>query len=511
MPHAAGYLVGLFGVVAGVLFGWLGRQRQAAKATELRTRAEELRWQQSELERNRAEALLQAREAAESQRQATDEELRSRRAELERFETRLSQKDTALEQRQVGLERRDSELGEREREVSQRAAALELAEREQAAELERIAQLNSTEARELVLKRATEAAAAETERLGRQLEDEARRTAARKAQRIVSLAIERCAVDCVTESCVSVVPLDGDELKGRIIGREGRNIRCFEQETGVDLVIDDTPAAVVISAFDPVRREIARMALEALIADGRIHPGRIEEVVARCRAQLEEMLLETGEQAATEAGVAGLSTPLLTLLGKLRFRTSYGQNVLKHSIEVSHLASLMAAELGADIRIARRAGLLHDLGKAVDSEVVGPHALVGRDTARVQGESDAVCHAIEAHHGEVEPTTDEAILVATADAMSAARPGARRDSLESYVQRLERLEEVAGAFDGVDRVYAIQAGREIRILVKPEELDDDGAKALARSIADRIESDLAYPGQIKVTVIREHRAVEYAN
>lgn len=501
-------LTGVIALVVGLACGmWLGR----------RGKDERLRLERADLERERAQLRLESREEFEQLRRAFEQESRDRRAELQRFEDRHEQKEqslqtrlTDLDRREQGVNERDRDLSSREQELARRQLALDELEQQRQQELARLAGLTRDEARDELRRKVAEDARQEAAALSRQIEEEARREANRRARQIVALAMERCAVEQVSEATVAVVPLAGDEIKGRIIGREGRNIRCFEQLTGVDLVIDDTPEAVVISAFDPIRREVARRALESLVADGRIHPSRIEEVVERCRRELDQTILEAGEEALLEVGVSGVAEPLVELLGKLRYRTSYGQNVLRHSIEVAQLAATMAAELGSDEVTARRAGLLHDIGKAMESDLDAPHAIGGMEFARRQGESEPVAHAIGAHHQEIEPESVEAVLVLIADALSAARPGARREPLEAYIERLERLEQIANGFDGVQNAYAIQAGREVRVIVRPEALDDAAATALARAVADRIQTDLAYPGQIKVTVIREQRAVEFA-
>jgi len=503
------YLTVLAFLTAAVAVCWAWYQKKIC-ARHWTAEEERLRLERAEIEKQRAEALLRAKEEAEALRKEVERENKERRQELQRAERRLAQKDETLERRLAGLEKRERKLNQRERELEEAWKQVEVLREEHRAELERLSGITADQAKELLLRQVEHEIRQEAAQLIKQIEEETQEEADRQARKIIALAIERCAVDHVAETTVSVVPLASDEIKGRIIGREGRNIRAFENATGVDLIIDDTPEAVVISAFDPIRREVARLALERLIADGRIHPGRIEDVVNRCRQEIEQRIREAGEHAAFETGVNGLAPPLIRLLGKLQFRTSYSQNVLHHSVEVAHLAGIMAAELDVNVAVAKRAGLLHDIGKAVDFEVDGPHALIGVDIARHHRESPEVVHAIGAHHGDIEPETVEAILVMSADAISASRPGARRDTLESYIQRLERLEEIADSFDGVLKSYAIQAGREVRVMVKPEQVDDDQAVQLAREIARKIETDLSYPGQIKVTVIRERRAVEYA-
>jgi len=456
------------------------------------------------------EKMLEAKEESHKLRAEIEQELRERRAELQEQERRLAQKEAALDRRSENMDRKENLLEKERKELAESRDEVERLLAEQQAELQRIAELSMEEAREMIVRQVEESVRHETALMIKDMEAKAKEQADKRSQEVLSLAIQRCAADHVAEATVSVVNLPNDEMKGRIIGREGRNIRTLETLTGIDLIIDDTPEAVILSGFDPIRREIARIALEKLVADGRIHPARIEEMVEKAQREVEAVIREEGEQATFDANVHGLHPELIKLLGRLRFRTSYGQNVLKHSVEVAHLAAMMAAELGADEKLARRAGLLHDIGKAVDHEVEGTHVQIGVELLRRYKESPEVIHAMECHHGDCEAQSVEAVLVAAADSVSAARPGARRETLESYIKRLERLEAIADSFEGVEKAYAIQAGREIRIMVKPERVDDAESVWMAREIAKRIESELEYPGQIKVTVIRETRATEYA-
>jgi ribonucrease Y len=437
-------------------------------------------------------------------------ELTRRAAELERSAARTHALESALDRRVADLDRREAELERRDQHVRAHATEIEQLRLEREQALERVAGLSAGQAKQALLKDVEDGARHDAARVLRQVEEEAKRDAERRVRSILSVAMQRLAASHAAETTVSVVQLPSDDMKGRIIGREGRNIRALENLTGVDFIIDDTPNAVVLSAFDGVRREIARMTLEKLLQDGRIHPARIEETYYQAKSELESHMVEAGEEAVFEAGVQGLDPELVKVLGRLKFRTSYGQNVLAHSVECAHLAALMASELGASTKTARRAALLHDIGKAVSHEVEGPHALVGGDLARRHGEAEAVAHAMEAHHNEVEPQTVEAVIVQAADALSGARPGARGESLEQYVKRLRDLEKLATRHDGVDKVYAMQAGREIRVIVEPGTITDDKAIALSHKIAREIEQELEYPGQIKVTVIRESRAVDYA-
>jgi ribonuclease Y len=439
-----------------------------------------------------------------------EEELIERRAEITRIEERVIAKEEAIDVKLAELSKRDRILQDRERELDHQGEMLDERKREHIRELERVASLSAAQAKQILLKEVEDMARHDAARVVRQVEEEAKRDADRRVRNILSVCMGRLAAGHAAETTVSVVQLPSDDMKGRIIGREGRNIRALEGLTGIDFIVDDTPHAVVLSGFDGVRREIARMTLERLLADGRIHPARIEETYYQAKSELEDHIVEMGEQAVLEAKVEALDPELVKLLGRLRFRTSYGQNVLAHVMEVSNLSAMMAAELGASVKTARRAALLHDIGKAVSHEIEGPHALVGGDLARKHSESEAVAHAMEAHHNEVEPQTVEAVIVQAADALSGARPGARGESLEHYVKRLRDLEAIAERHDGVEKVYAMQAGREIRVMVEPGALDDDAAALLSHEIAREIEKELEYPGQIKVTVVRESRTIDYA-
>ncbi|MCL4465000.1 MAG: ribonuclease Y [Chloroflexi bacterium] len=495
--------------VIAFVFGFYFRQialRDQAKAAE-----ENAARLVADATAKQKELLLEAKDEALRLRNAVEAELRERRADLQRQERRLQQREENLDRKVESTERRERAIQQREKDIEAIRSEAEGLKKLQRLELERISGLTQAEARETLLLDIEEEVKQDAQRRVREIEHEAKAEADRRARSIVALAIQRCAADQVAETTVSVVPLPSDEMKGRIIGREGRNIRALESATGVDLIIDDTPDAVTLSGFDPVRREVARVALNKLILDGRIHPARIEEVVQKARQEVDGIIREEGEQASFTANVHGLHPELIRLLGRLKFRTSYGQNVLLHSIEVALLASTMAAELDADVLTTRTAGLLHDIGKAVDHEVEGPHALIGADLVKRFGRSTKVVHAVAAHHAdEEEPQTMEAILVQAADAISGARPGARRETVQNYIKRLEALENIANSFAGVEKSFAIQAGREVRIIVKPEEVDDLFAVRLARDIVKKIEDTLEYPGQIKVTVVRETRAVDYA-
>lgn len=509
MDWAVTALVSL--AVAAVAFALGYFFKQIALRDQVKAAAENAALIIADAKTKQKELLLEAKDEALRLRNTVEAELRERRSDLQRQERRLQQREEHLDRKLEATERREQIVQQKEKEIEALRAEAEELKRQQRAELERVSGLSREEAKQALLLSMEEEIRADANRRVREIETQTKEEADRRARAIIAQAIQRCAADQVAETTVSVVPLPNDEMKGRIIGREGRNIRALESATGVDLIIDDTPDAVTLSGFDPVRREVARMALNKLILDGRIHPARIEEVVQKARLEVDAIIREEGEQAAFKANVHGLHPELIRLLGRLKYRTSYGQNVLLHSIEVALLAGTMAAEIGADVNVARTAGLLHDLGKAVDHDVEGPHALIGADLAKRFGKSPRIVHAIAAHHADQEePLTIEAILVQAADAISGARPGARRETVESYIKRLESLENIANSFSGVEKSFAIQAGREVRIIVKPEEVDDLSAVRLARDIVKKIEEVLEYPGQIKVTVVRETRAVDYA-
>ena len=461
-------------------------------------------------EAKKKEALLEAKEENLKAKNELDKEIKERRAEVQRYEKRVLNKEEAVERKSESLEKKENGLKNKEEKLAEAQTKVDELSEKRVQELERISGLTSEQAKEYLLKTVEEEVKIETAKLVKELESQAKEEADKKAKEIVVNAIQKCATDHVSETTISVVSLPNDEMKGRIIGREGRNIRTLESLTGVDLIIDDTPEAVVLSGFDPIRREIARIALEKLIVDGRIQPTRIEEMVNKARKEVETMIREEGEAATLEVGVHGIHPELVKLLGKMKFRTSYGQNALKHSIEVAHLSGLLAAEMGLDVRIAKRAGLLHDIGKAVDHEMEGTHIQLGVDLCRKYKESAVVINAVEAHHGDVEPENLIACIVQAADAISAARPGARRETLETYTNRLKQLEDITNSFEGVDKSFAIQAGREIRVMVIPEKVTDADIVLMARDISKQIEAELEYPGQIKVNVVRESRAIDYA-
>ena len=461
-------------------------------------------------ESRKKEMLLEAKDEIHKSRTEHEKEVKERRAELTKQERRLQQKEETLDKKTDAFERKEEELAKKMEALAQTQAEAEQAKAAQMKALEAISGLTQEQAKQHLLKSVEDEVRHETALKIKEIEQQLKDEADEKAREILSIAIQRCAADHAAETTVSVVTLPNDEMKGRIIGREGRNIRTLETITGVDLIIDDTPEAITVSSFDPVRREVARLALEKLIADGRIHPTRIEDMVEKARKEVDRTIREEGERACYETGVHNLNPELVKILGRQKYRTSYGQNVLNHSVEVSHIAGLMAAELGVDVALAKRAGLLHDLGKSIDHEVEGSHVQLGADMARKYKENPVVVNAIEAHHGDVEPKTVIAVLVQAADAVSAARPGARRENVENYIRRLQKLEELTGSYPGVEKAFAIQAGREVRIMVKPEQVTEDNMILLARDIAKKIESELEYPGQIKVNVIRETKAVEYA-
>jgi ribonuclease Y len=493
-------IVGVVAVLIGLAGGFLGRKYLAeARISTAEAQAKKMVSDaKREVDNLKREAQVEAKDEVLSMKAEADREVKSRRSDLQRQERRLGQREEMLESKEAEAEKRDKRIASWEEHLKSQESKLMKAAAEQKKLLEKVARMTTQEAKEYLLENIQEEVKREREE------------AEKRARKIISIAIQRCASEHVAETTVSVVPLPTDEMKGRIIGREGRNIRTFENLTGINLIIDDTPEAVILSSFDPVRREIARLTLEKLISDGRIQPARIEEMYEKAKAEVENEIREAGEEAAFDVGIHNLNKELVRALGRLKFRTSYGQNVLMHSLEVAHLSGIMAAELGLEPKLPKRAGLLHDIGKAIDHEVEGSHALIGAELTKRLGESNTITHAVEAHHGEVEVKTIEGVLVQAADAISAARPGARRETLESYIKRLEKLETLADSFAGVEKAYAMQAGREIRIVVQSDTVDDLQSVTLARDIAKEVEDQLDYPGQIKITVIRETRVVEYA-
>lgn len=508
----AAIIAAVVGLAIGIGAGYFVRKNiSEAKIGEADSLAKNIIDQANkDAETMKKEKLLEAKEEIHKFRSDAEKENRERRSELQKYERRVIQKEESLDRKQQSIESKESNLNQKLRAVDEKQKEVEAIKVKQLEKLEDISGITSEKAKDIILSNAEKEVRHEMSIMIKEIETQAKEDAEKKSREIIGYAIQKCAADHVAETTVTVVNLPNDEMKGRIIGREGRNIRTLETLTGIDLIIDDTPEAVILSGFYPIRREIARIALEKLISDGRIHPARIEEMVEKAKKEVENIIKEYGEQAIFETGVHSLHPELVKLLGRLNYRTSYGQNVLKHSIEVAHIAGIMAAEIGADIKLAKRAGLLHDIGKAVDHEMEGTHVEIGMDLLRRYKESKDVIHAMSTHHGDYEPQTVEAVLVTAADAISAARPGARRETLEAYIKRLEKLEEIANSYDGVDKSYAIQAGREIRIMVKPEKINDEEIHLLARDITKKIEDELEYPGQIKVSIIRETRAVEYA-
>ena len=508
----AAIIAAVVGLAIGIGAGYFVRKNiSEAKIGEADSLAKNIIDQANkDAETMKKEKLLEAKEEIHKFRSDAEKENRERRSELQKYERRVIQKEESLDRKQQSIESKESNLNQKLSAVDEKQKEVEAIKVKQLEKLEDISGITSEKAKDIILSNAEKEVRHEMSIMIKEIETQAKEDAEKKSREIIGYAIQKCAADHVAETTVTVVNLPNDEMKGRIIGREGRNIRTLETLTGIDLIIDDTPEAVILSGFDPIRREIARIALEKLISDGRIHPARIEEMVEKAKKEVENIIKEYGEQAIFETGVHSLHPELVKLLGRLNYRTSYGQNVLKHSIEVAHIAGIMAAEIGADIKLAKRAGLLHDIGKAVDHEMEGTHVEIGMDLLRRYKESKDVIHAMSTHHGDYEPQTVEAVLVTAADAISAARPGARRETLEAYIKRLEKLEEIANSYDGVDKSYAIQAGREIRIMVKPEKINDEEIHLLARDITKKIEDELEYPGQIKVSIIRETRAVEYA-
>ncbi len=501
-------VVALAALIVGVVIGYFARRLLAGNAVRhAEAYADRLT---AEARAKQKEIVLEGKDEALKLQRAAEEDARAKRTDLQRQERLLLDRSESLDRKVESVERRESAFEEKQRELEAERIKLAELRQQQLGELERVSGLSVIEAQHSLIQQIVDEAQAEAAHRVREIERHASEEGEERARRVLTTVMQRIAADHTSEATISVVHLPSEEMKGRIIGREGRNIRALEQATGVDLIIDDTPEAVVLSGFDPVRREVARMALTKLISDGRIHPGRIEETVAKCRSEIEVVMRQAGEQAAYEAGVPGLHPELVKLLGRLKYRTSYGQNVLDHCVETARLAGVLAAEIGANVNESKKGGLLHDIGKAVDHEVEGPHAIIGGDIARRYGVNAVVCNAIAAHHQEVEQETTEATVVQIADAISASRPGARGESLDNYVKRLDDLQQIAMSFPGVERCFAIQAGREVRILVRPEDIDDLASSRLARDVVKKIEEQLQYPGQIKVTVIRETRAVDYA-
>ena len=506
------------GLVAGLVFALISQTKIKNKTIEIEhAKAKAIDGAQREAESLKKEAHVEAKDILYQAKAEAEKEVRERRSELNHLDKRLRQKEESFDKKFEQIERREQELNRREKEYTSKERAIQEKDntfnkliKEQTETLQKISGLSSEEAKQELLRKIEEESRFEGAKLAKKIEDEARETAEKKAKEVIGFSIQRYASDYVTDATVSSVNLPNDEMKGRIIGREGRNIRALEAATGVDLIVDDTPETVTLSAFDPVRREIARLSLERLITDGRIHPTRIEEIVEKVKKEVETYIREEGEKAVFDFGLSGIHPELVKLIGRLKYRTSYGQNVLQHSREVAYLAGMMAGELRVDVKLAKRAGILHDIGKAIDHEVEGSHQEIGANMAKKLGENNKVTNAIMVHHGEGDPITVEAALVAASDALSAARPGVRKESIENYLKRLEKLEQMALSYKGVEKCYAIQAGREIRIIVKPEDVTDEISSMISRELAKKIESEMTYPGQIKVTVIRESRYVEYA-